>query len=80
MKIIHRDIKPENLLVDEHDTLKVADFGVSILMEKKQEEKFKSQVGTQAFFAPEMFKQKEWMGRPGDIWAIGVTLYWTLFR
>ena len=25
----HRDIKPEDLLLDEHDTLKISDFGMA---------------------------------------------------
>ena len=34
MNVIHRDIKPENLLVSNDDILKIADFGVSHIMEE----------------------------------------------
>jgi [calcium/calmodulin-dependent protein kinase] kinase len=36
-KIFHRDIKPDNLLIDEFDTLKIADFGVSSLKNDSEE-------------------------------------------
>jgi len=36
-KIVHRDIKPDNLLIDELDTLKIADFGVASLLGDQDE-------------------------------------------
>lgn len=35
--VIHRDIKPENLLVSKDNILKIADFGVSQIMEDSEE-------------------------------------------
>lgn len=29
--ITHRDLKPENLLLDEHDNIKISDFGMATM-------------------------------------------------
>lgn len=50
---MHRDIKPDNLLIDEFDNLKVADFGISQLMENDETS---SNAGTKAFMSPETWE------------------------
>lgn len=40
--VIHRDIKPENLLVNESNVLKIADFGVSHIMDEGGDKKISS--------------------------------------
>ena len=52
VKVVHRDIKPDNLLVDETDCLKLADFGISSLMEGGNEI-IETNAGTKMFLAPE---------------------------
>lgn len=49
--MIHRDIKPDNLLISKDNILKIADFGVSHIIES---ETITSQQGTLAFLAPEV--------------------------
>ena len=51
--MIHRDIKPENLLIDENDRLKIADFGVSFIMENGSDE-IATTAGSNYYFAPEV--------------------------
>jgi serine/threonine protein kinase len=75
--VIHRDIKPENLLIDEHDHLKVSDFGISQIMEGGSDE-LSNNAGTKLFLAPETWMGKKFSGKPTDIWAAGGTLYYFL--
>jgi [calcium/calmodulin-dependent protein kinase] kinase len=49
--VIHRDIKPDNLLISKDNVLKIADFGVSHIIES---ETISSKEGTLAFLAPEV--------------------------
>uniref|UniRef100_H2ZEA1 Protein kinase domain-containing protein n=1 Tax=Ciona savignyi TaxID=51511 RepID=H2ZEA1_CIOSA len=75
-KIIHRDIKPSNLLLDENNTVKIADFGVSQEFSGHDAE-ISNTVGTPAFLPPEAVSgdADKFLGRPLDVWALGVTLY-----
>ena len=76
--IVHRDIKPENLLIDKTNTLKITDFNVSHMFEN-QDDILKTNAGTQAFLAPEAWSGSSFRGKPADIWAAGVTLYYFVY-
>ncbi|PON66181.1 Calcium/calmodulin-dependent/calcium-dependent protein kinase [Trema orientale] len=74
--VYHRDIKPENLLLDENDSLKVSDFGLSALAEcKHQDGLLHTTCGTPAYVAPEVINRKGYDGAKADIWSCGVVLY-----
>ena len=38
--VSHRDIKPENLLLDEHDSLKLSDFGMATVFRHQVRKKY----------------------------------------
>uniref|UniRef100_A0A060T3J4 ARAD1C33946p n=1 Tax=Blastobotrys adeninivorans TaxID=409370 RepID=A0A060T3J4_BLAAD len=92
--VIHRDIKPENILLTEDDVVKIADFGVSEIIDKSNDV-IKKTAGSPAYMAPELAKLASGRfsslrggdstaveavsGRPADLWSMGVTLYYMLF-
>lgn len=69
---IHRDIKPENLLIDEHDCLKICDFGWCVPVEAGEERM--TFCGTFEYMAPELVNENAY-GTEIDVWSLGVLLY-----
>lgn len=75
-KVIHRDIKPANLLLSDHDTVKIADFGVCNEFSGR-DALLTGTCGSPAFLPPEALQTTRcaYSGRCADLWAMGVTLY-----
>ena len=68
-----RDLKLDNILIDEDNTIKIIDFGFSIL--SKKDMKLKMFCGTPSYMSPEIINKKEYYGGPSDMWSLGVILY-----
>ncbi|XP_071957573.1 serine/threonine-protein kinase Chk1-like [Antedon mediterranea] len=73
--VTHRDLKPENLLLDEHDNLKISDFGLATVFRHQGKERLLGKCcGTPPYVAPEVLKKKEYHAEPSDLWSCGVIL------
>lgn len=71
--VVHRDLKPENLLLDAHLNIKIADFGLSNIM---QDGFFlKTSCGSPNYAAPEVISGKPYLGPEVDVWSCGVIVY-----
>src|SRR4051794_13709321 len=72
--VVHRDIKPGNLLLDGHDRLAVADFGIARVAWEDQLTATGQVLGTAAYLSPEQA-----MGEPAtpatDRYALAVVAY-----
>jgi len=74
--IVHRDLKPENIMVDDHDNVKLIDFGIAgdSGARRLTYANLTSTLGTADYISPEQVKGKRGDGR-SDIYSMGVILY-----
>lgn len=77
LEMIHQDLKPENILIDDHNTLKIIDFGstkIAGIEEITTPLSANNLLGTINYTAPEYHS-----GEPGshrsDIYSLGVIAY-----
>jgi len=73
--VAHRDIKPQNLLLNADFQLKLADFGLSKIIESDEEFLMKTTyVGTRGYQAPELLNNKKFTNAC-DIFSMGVVMF-----
>ncbi len=71
--VLHRDVKPANLLVDEHQTVWITDFGLAKVIGHDDLTASGDVIGTLRYLAPEALRGET--GPRGDIYSLGLTLY-----
>ena len=74
--VVHRDLKPENVMVDEHDNIKLIDFGIAGNAGSRRITfaKFSPTMGTPDYVSPEQVKGQRGDAR-SDLYALGVMFY-----
>lgn len=77
--ILHRDLKPSNILIDEHGSPRILDFGLARLLDDPGQEHLSMTgqvLGTLPYLAPEQARGgREELDVRTDIYALGVILF-----
>jgi serine/threonine-protein kinase len=74
--VVHRDLKPENIMVDDHDRIKIIDFGIALKEDARRitHASMTPALGTPDYISPEQVKGQRGDQR-SDIYALGAMLY-----
>jgi eukaryotic-like serine/threonine-protein kinase len=73
--ILHRDIKPFNLLITDQDTVKICDFGLSILRGERFGGPANLNVGSPYYAAPEQETDPDSIDFRADLYPLGIMFY-----
>lgn len=77
--VIHRDIKPENILVSSDGSVKIADFGLSRILDNDSRQDLLTGthqvMGTPRYMAPEQMEGAHGVDHRADIYSLGVVFY-----
>lgn len=73
--VIFRDVKPSNIMVDDHGSIRLIDFGIARVFQPGQKG---TMIGTDGYAPPEQYRGEA--SPAGDMYALGATLHHLLTR
>ncbi len=73
--VIFRDVKPSNIMIDNHGSIRLIDFGIARIFQPGQKG---TMIGTDGYAPPEQYRGEA--SPPGDMYALGATLHHLLTR
>ncbi|WP_442760856.1 Stk1 family PASTA domain-containing Ser/Thr kinase [Paucilactobacillus nenjiangensis] len=71
--IIHRDLKPQNVLIDNHQQIKITDFGIAVVAENSMTQT-NTIMGSVHYLSPEQARGGITTNK-SDIYSLGIMLY-----
>jgi serine/threonine-protein kinase len=71
--IVHRDIKPENILINSTQELKIADFGLALVMNENNLTQSSTVVGTPSYMSPEQIRGEK--THQTDLFSCGLVCF-----
>jgi eukaryotic-like serine/threonine-protein kinase len=75
--IVHRDVKPGNVMVTDHGTVKLADFGIATLRDQTSLTMSGQIFGSPQYMAPEQARGDTAVPAT-DLWGLGATLFFAV--
>lgn len=69
-EIIFRDVKPSNIMIDQHNQVRLVDFGIAKIFQEGQKG---TMIGTEGYSAPEQYRGEATPA--SDVYGIGATLH-----
>jgi outer membrane protein assembly factor BamB/tRNA A-37 threonylcarbamoyl transferase component Bud32 len=73
--VIFRDVKPSNIMIDQHDQIRLVDFGIAKIFQEGQKG---TMIGTEGYSAPEQYRGEA--NPSSDVYGVGATLHHILTR
>jgi outer membrane protein assembly factor BamB/tRNA A-37 threonylcarbamoyl transferase component Bud32 len=73
--VIFRDVKPSNIMIDQHEQIRLVDFGIAKIFQEGQKG---TMIGTEGYSAPEQYRGEA--NPSSDVYGVGATLHHILTR